>query len=234
MSWKEEAKKKAALESVTLVQSNDVVGLGTGSTTRYMVEELGRRVREEGLKITGVPTSIQTSRLAQKVGVPLTSLDEHPRLDIAIDGADQVDPLLNLIKGMGGALTREKIVDSAAERLVIIVDEGKLTEKLGEDQVVPVEVIPLGLTPVIARLEELGGVAVTRHTGDTDLYITDNGNYIVDVDFGVIADPARLEREIKLIPGVVENGLFIDMTEVVYVGSERGVKTIELPEGLAV
>jgi ribose 5-phosphate isomerase A len=234
MSWKEEAKKKAALESVTLVQSNDVVGLGTGSTTRYMVEELGRRVREEGLNITGVPTSIQTSRLAQKVGVPLTSLDEHPRLDIAIDGADQVDPLLNLIKGMGGALTREKIVDSAAERLVIIVDEGKLTEKLGGDQVVPVEVIPLGLTPVIAQLEEQGGVAVTRHTGGTDLYITDNGNYIVDVDFGVIADPARLEREIKLIPGVVENGLFIDMTEVVYVGSERGVKTIERPEGLAV
>lgn len=234
MSWKEEAKKKAALESVTLVQSNDVVGLGTGSTTRYMVEELGRRVREEGLNITGVPTSIQTSRLAQKVGVPLTSLDEHPRLDIAIDGADQVDPLLNLIKGMGGALTREKIVDSAAERLVIIVDEDKLTEKLGGDQVVPVEVIPLGLTPVIAQLEELGGVAVTRHTGGTDLYITDNGNYIVDVDFGVIADPARLEREIKLIPGVVENGLFIDMTEVVYVGSERGVKTIKRPEGLAV
>lgn len=233
MSWKEEAKKKAALKSATLVQSNDVVGLGTGSTTRYMVEELGRRVREEGLDITGVPTSIQTSRLAQKVGIPLTNLNEHPSLDLAIDGADQVDPLLNLIKGMGGALTREKIVDSAAERLVIIVDEGKLTEKLGEDQVVPVEVIPLGLTPVIARLEVLGGVAVTRRTG-SDFYITDNGNYIVDVDFGVITDPARLEREIKLIPGVVENGLFIDMTEVVYVGSERGVKTIERYPGLAV
>jgi ribose 5-phosphate isomerase A len=234
MSWKEEAKKKAALESVALVQGNDVVGLGTGSTTRYMVEELGRRVREEGLNITGVPTSIQTSRLAQKVGIPLTNLDEHPRLDIAIDGADQVDPLLNLIKGMGGALTREKIVDSAAGRLVIIVDESKLAEKLGEDQVVPVEVIPLGLTPVITQLEELGGTAVTRRTGGADYYITDNGNYIVDVDFGVITDPARLEREIKLIPGVVENGLFIDMTEVVYVGSEREVKAIERHEGLAV
>jgi ribose 5-phosphate isomerase A len=234
MSWKEEAKKKAALESVALVQGNDVVGLGTGSTTRYMVEELGRRIREEGLNITGVPTSIQTSRLAQKVGIPLTNLDVHPRLDIAIDGADQVDPLLNLIKGMGGALTREKIVDSAAERLVIIVDESKLAEKLGEDQVVPVEVIPLGLTPVITRLEKLGGTVVTRRTGGADYYITDNGNYIVDVDFGVIADPARLEREIKLIPGVVENGLFIDMTEVVYVGSEREVKTIKRHEGLAV
>lgn len=229
MSWKEEAKKKAALASAALVQTHDVVGLGTGSTTRYMVEELGRRVREEGLDITGVPTSIQTSRLAQKVGVPLTSLDEHPRLDIAIDGADQVDPQLNLIKGMGGALTREKIVDSTAERLVIIVDESKLTEKLGENQVVPVEVIPLGVTPVMARLRELGGAAVPRRTGDSDFYITDNGNYIVDVDFGVIPDPARLEREITLIPGVVENGLFIGITEVVYVGSERGVTTIEHP-----
>lgn len=232
MSWKEEAKKKAALKSVALVQGNDVVGLGTGSTTRYMVEELGRRVKEEGLHITGVPTSIQTSRLAKKVGIPLTNLDEHPRLDIAIDGADQVDPRLNLIKGMGGALTREKIVDSAAERLVIIVDESKLTEKLGENQVVPVEVIPLGLTPVITQLEELGGTSVTRRIGDADYFITDNGNYIVDVDFGVIDNPTRLEREIKLIPGVVENGLFIDMTEVVYVGSEREVKTIERHEGV--
>lgn len=228
MSSVNEAKRRAAVASAKLVRSGQVVGLGTGSTADYMVEELGRRIREERLKILGVPTSNRTAELAVKHGIPLTTLGEHPRLDIAIDGADQVDADLNLIKGMGGALTREKIVDGAAETLVIIVDESKMTPQLGVNQVVPVEVIPFAIVPVMSRLAKLGGKPSVRPSGDKRGYfMTDNDNNIVDVDFGAIGDAKKLEREIKMIPGVVENGLFVDMAKVVFVGGKGGVKKIE-------
>ncbi len=226
----DEAKRRAAVASTKLVKSGQIVGLGTGSTVNYMIEELGRRVREEELKIIGVPTSVQTAELATKYGIPLTTLDEHPKLDVAIDGADQVDPRLNLIKGMGGALTREKIVDSAAEKLAIIVDESKLTPKLGVNQAVPVEVIPFATLPVMGKLIKLGGRPSIRIFKDKATYfITDNGNNIVDVDFGAIDNVKGLEIKIKMISGVVECGLFVDMAKIVFVGcrSESNVRRIE-------
>lgn len=222
-----EAKKRAAVTSVQLVRSGQIVGLGSGSTANYMIEELGRKIREEQLSIIGVPTSNQTAELALKHGIPLTTLDEHPRLDIAIDGADQVDTELNLIKGMGGALTREKIVGGMADVFVIIVDESKITSKLGIHQVVPVEVIPFAKTPVMSQLSKLGGKPLIRSSkGKCGYFITENGNNIVDVEF-VINDVGKLEREIKMIPGVLECGLFVDMARIVFVGSKDGVKKIK-------
>lgn len=228
MNQADEAKKRAAVASTELVRSGQTIGLGSGSTANYMIEELGRRVREERLKIMGIPTSNKTAELAAECGIPLSTIDEHPKLDMAIDGADQVDPKLNLIKGMGGALTREKIVDTMAETLAIIVDESKITSQLGLNQVVPVEVIPFAIIPVMNRLAELGGKPSTRTSRGKDSYfITDNGNYILDVDFGAIHDAKKLEKEIKIISGVVESGLFVDMARIVFIGSRNGVKTIE-------
>jgi ribose 5-phosphate isomerase A len=228
LSWIEDAKKRAALDATKLVVNDQIVGLGTGSTTKYMVDELGRRVREENLRIRGVPTSIQTADQAKINGIPLTTLDECPRLDIAIDGADQVDPNLNLIKGLGGALTREKIVDTAAKDLIIIIDERKLSERLGWNQVIPVEVIPMSRVPVSEKIRELGGnPSIRQLKNGRGPFVTDNSNYIIDVDFGVIADPSQLEQDINMIPGVVENGLFIDVTEAVFVGYREGVKKIQ-------
>jgi len=227
LNWKEDEKKKAAVEASRLVKNGQIVGLGTGSTTFYMVEELGRRVREEALSIKGIPTSIATGNHATKLGIPLTTLAEHPELDIAIDGADQVDPKLNLIKGMGGALTREKIVDSAAKTFVIIVDEAKMSQKLGTGQVVPVEVVPFSVPVVTRRLTAIGGASklrVDKATGRA--FVTDNGNSILDVDFGPIDNPKTLEEKVKMIPGVLENGLFIGLAHSVYVGYRDRVECI--------
>jgi ribose 5-phosphate isomerase A len=228
LKWKEDAKKRVAIEAVKLIQDGQVVGLGTGSTAKYMIDELGRRVREEGLRIWGIPTSLWTSKRAKKNAIPLTTLDEHPQFAIAIDGADQVDPELNLIKGLGGALTREKIIDTAAEKLVIIIDESKLVEKLGVQQVVPIEVIPIACVPVIEKLRKLGGKPKIR-PGKVNgaFFITDNGNYIVDVNFGEISDGKILETKINMIPGVIENGLFIGVTHTVFVGYKNKVDRLE-------
>ena len=226
------AKKRVAIAAANLVKDGQVVGLGTGSTANYMVEELGRRIREEKLGIVGVPTSNATAELAQKHGISLTTLSEHPRLDIAIDGADQVDPKLDLIKGMGGALTREKIVDGASGQLIIIVDEGKVVSRLGACQVIPVEVVPFAIPIVESKLRDLGGRPSVRQSKDgRGKFITDNCNNILDVDFGEIDDARRLERAIKLISGVVESGLFVDMVRTVFVGGEDGIRTLEKNEG---
>ncbi|MEM2921899.1 MAG: ribose-5-phosphate isomerase RpiA [Candidatus Bathyarchaeia archaeon] len=219
VSLLEEEKRKAAIEASKLVKDGQVVGLGTGSTAMYMVEELGRRVREENLHILGIPTSNVTANLASRVGISLTTLSEHPELDIAIDGADQVDPGLNLIKGMGGALTREKIVDGAAKTFVVIVDESKLTQRLGLGQVVPVEVIPFAVPVVARRLVGLGGKPKLRmDKASNNPFLTDNGNNILDVDFGIIFNPKQLEQDVKMITGVVETGLFVGLAHLVYVG----------------
>ncbi len=229
MAWREDAKKHAALEAVGLVEDGQVVGLGTGSTTYYALEEIGRRIREEGLRVLGVSTSNPSTRLAEAFGIPLTSLNEHPHLDIAIDGADQVDSHLDLIKGMGGALTREKIVDGAATTLVIIVDETKVVDQLGVNQVVPVEVLPFAQTVAQRRLAAIAGTPVLRCSSSGSPVVTDNGNYIFDVDFGAIDDGETLETTVKRIPGVIEVGLFIDMTHIVYVGHRSTVEKIEKP-----
>jgi len=225
--WREEAKRKVALEAVKHVQDDFIVGLGSGSTAARVIQEIGEKIRHENLRILGVPTSHQAMMLAVRCGVPLTTLNEHPQLDVAIDGADQVDRELNLIKGMGGALTREKIVASAARQLVIVADETKLVEKLGTNQPVPVEVLPFALPTVVIKMKELGGKPVLREgEGKVGPVVTDNGNFVVDADFGPIRAPKELDLQLKSIPGVVETGLFVGMADVVYLGKPNGVEKL--------
>ena len=228
MGWKESARREAAKAAVGQVESGMVVGLGSGSTVEYAIKELGRRVREENLQVLGVPTSYQSLQLALEEKIPLTTLDEHPILDLAIDGADEVDPDLNLIKGLGGALTREKIVDTAAKLFIVIVDEDKLVERLGMSHPVPLEVLPFALAPVKLNLQKLGGKPILRMAEKkAGPVITDNGNFILDVDFGPIQNPKELDKELHQIPGVVETGLFLEVTDTVYVGGREGVRKLE-------
>lgn len=214
-------KEMAALSAAKLVKDGQIVGLGTGSTAYFAIRELGRRVKEEGLDILGVPTSSSTEKIAKRFGVPLTTLQEHDRLDIDIDGADQVDKELNLIKGRGGAHTREKVVALCSRRLVVIVDEGKMSEVL--DIPVPVEVLPFSWRPLAKQLEGLGAKPKLR-TSAGGPYVTDNKNLILDCDFGVINNPKSLEEEINSITGVIENGIFAGLACEVHVGTGEGVK----------
>ena len=228
MTWREEAKQRVALEAVKHVEDGFVVGLGSGSTAAYVIQEIGRLIRQDGLRVRGVPSSSQAMIVAVQSGVPLTTLDENPVLDLDIDGADQIDQKLNLIKGGGGALTREKIVASAAKQFVVVADETKLVEKLGTDCRVPVEVLPFALAPATADIRELGGKPLLRESkGKVGAVVTDSGNYIVDVDFGPIKNAEQLNRRLKLIPGVIETGLFIGMADLVYLGKQDGITRLE-------
>lgn len=213
------AKQLAGKDAAKLVRDGAVVGLGTGSTAAFAIEELGRRIRDEGLRIVGVPTSYQAAELARRYGIPIRSLDDVGEVAIAIDGADEVDPEKNLIKGRGGAHTREKVIASFADLFVTVVDDTKLVKGLGEKCPVPVEVIPMALVPVLDRLEALGGKPVLRAAVRKDgPVITDQGNFIVDVRFSSIEDPEGLESALNGIPGVVENGLFVKLADLVFVG----------------
>jgi len=228
MSWREDAKRRAALEAVKNVEDGFVIGIGSGSTVAYAISELGRRIREEKLRILGVPTSYKTFLLAVEHGIPITTLDEYPELDLDIDGADQIDEELNLIKGRGGALTREKIVAAASKTLIIVADETKLTSPLGKGQLLPIEVLPFALPLVTNRIKGMGGKPKLRERKDgSGPYMTDNGSFILDVDFGIIKDPLRLDENLKRIPGVIETGLFIGMTEKAYIGTATDVKIIK-------
>jgi len=225
MAGDAEAQKRAAAEAaVALVKPGMVLGLGTGSTARYAILKLGVLARE-GLDVRGVPTSIGTATLAKENGLALTSLEECPVLDLAIDGADEVDPALDLIKGMGGALFREKLVAAASKRVAIAVDGSKLVKRLGSRVPLPVEVHPFGWRVTKARLEALGATAELRvAAGETAR--TDNDNYLLDCRFKAIKDAARLEREVNDVPGVIENGLFVGLASVVFVGDVKGVRTL--------
>ena len=229
MSWREAAKKKAALEAVKHIEDDFVVGLGSGSTVAYAIREIGRRIKKGELRgILGVPTSYKTLLLAVECGISLTTLNEHSRLDIDIDGADQIDEDLNLIKGGGGALTREKIVAAASEVFIVVADETKLAQPLGEGQPLPVEVLPFALPLVKDRIIEIGGEPKLRERRDgSGPYVTDNGNFILDVNFGAITDPIKLEEKLKRIPGVIETGLFIDMAQRAYIGTRTEVKILK-------
>ena len=228
MGWREVAKKRAALEAVRHLKDGFTLGLGSGSTAAYAIREIRRKIRREDLRILGIPTSHQALLLAVDCGIPLTTLNEHPELDLTIDGADQIDKALNLIKGMGGALTREKIVASASKQLVIVADETKLVEKLGTNHPVPVETLPFALPTVMSKAREMGGRPVLREgKGKVGPVVTDNGNFIVDVDFGLINTPKELNSRLKLIPGVVETGLFIEMANIIYVGKPASVEKLE-------
>jgi ribose 5-phosphate isomerase A len=215
-------KKKAAAEkAVEFVQSDMVVGLGTGSTAYFAIEALGNRIKE-GLQIVGVATSSSTEQLAKKFGVPLVPLDEVKLIDLTIDGADEVDPRFNLIKGMGGALLREKVVAYASLEEIIIVDDSKLVDVLGARSPLPIEVAPFGHKLTKNALEGLGCQA--RLKGGEKPFRTDNGNLIYECKFERIEDPEFLEVEIHLIPGVVESGLFIGLATKVVIGQENGTQ----------
>jgi len=225
----EAAKRKAALAAVKHVKDGFVVGLGSGSTAAYAIEALGERIKREKLSLLAVPTSYQAFLLAVKCGIAVTTLDEHPVIDVTIDGADQIDAKLNLIKGMGAALAREKIVASASKMNIIIADESKKVAVLGEKgHPVPVEVLPFAITTVKRRIEAVGGKAVLREgKGKLGPVITDNGNAIIDASFGPIDNVAELEKKLKMIPGVVETGLFIGLADIAYVGTASAVEKIE-------
>lgn len=225
----EEEKRKAALEAVKHVKDGFIVGLGSGSTAAYAIEALGERLRREHLRVLGVPTSYQAFLLAVKQGIPITTLEEHPTLNVTIDGADQIDAELNLIKGMGAALAREKIVASASKQNVIIADESKKVKVLGENShPVPIEVLPFAVSTAKLRIEEIGGKTVLREgKGKVGPVITENGNIILDTNFGPISDPATLEKKLKMIPGVVESGLFVQLTDIAYLGTRSAVEMMK-------
>lgn len=223
----EAMKRAAAARAAGLVKDGMVLGLGSGSTVAHFLLELSRRIGQQSLSISGVATSKATEERARSLGIPLTTLDEQPELDLDIDGADEVDASLNLIKGGGGAHVREKIVAKASKSLIIIVDETKLSKRLGERSPVPVEVIPLAAKIVSAEISEMGGrPSVRREKGGQRAYVTDNGNFILDCDFGPIEDPALLEATLKSMTGVVDSGIFSGMTDQVIVGSQDGSRIL--------
>lgn len=209
-------KEAAARASVRFVNDGDVVGLGTGSTAAYVVRFLGERV-QAGLKIVGIPTSVRTKELAASLGIPLTTLDECQQIDVAIDGADEFDPKLQLTKGGGGALLREKIIASASRQFVVIADSSKQVAVLGAFPL-PVEVIPFAEALVAKTIAALGARVNLRQSPDGTPFITDEGHHILDCRFGRITDPPTLARKLSDTPGVVEHGLFINMATVVLMG----------------
>jgi len=221
-------KRMAANAAVELVEDGMVVGLGTGSTAALAVQALARR-HGQGLRFFGIPTSERTAALAAAAAIPLTSFAQHRQIDIAIDGADEVERgTLNLIKGLGGALLREKIVAAASHRLAIVVDGTKLVDRLGTHVPVPVEVVPFGLEATRASLEVLGARTRLRLSSPSgEPFVTDGGNRIIDCDFGPIADPARLNERIRRIIGVVESGLFIGRADPVFVADDVGVHRLD-------
>lgn len=224
----EKAKKNAAAEAVKQVKNGFVVGLGSGSTAAYVIRQIGRKIQREKIHVLGVPTSHQAFTLAAKNRIPVTTLEEHPILDLTIDGADQVDEHLNLIKGMGGALTREKIVAEASKYYLIVADENKKAKILGENsQPVPLEVLPFAVPLVMRKIKKLKGKPVLREgRGKVGPVVTDNGNVIVDAYFGPIRSPADLGSKLKALSGVVETGLFVGMADAVYFGKPSGVEKL--------
>ena len=221
-------KELAALRAVEYVVDGMVVGLGTGSTADFAIRALGERARSEGLEIRCVPTSLASARLGEQVGLDIRSLEDCPAVDLTIDGADEVDPRLDLVKGLGGALLREKIVAGASAREVIIVDATKRVERLGTRSPLPVEVVPFAWTLARQRLMELGPRVERRQDAQGQPFVTDNGNFILHCHFAAgIADPGGMERQINAIPGVVENGLFIGLVHAVVVGDDARCEVLE-------
>ncbi|WP_254766288.1 ribose-5-phosphate isomerase RpiA [Salinilacihabitans rarus] len=225
------AKRRAGRRAAADVEDGSVVGLGTGSTTAHAIEAVGEAVAD-GLDVRGIPTSFQSRRLALAVGIPLTDLDAVDRIDLAIDGADRVvdapgaDAHGALLKGGGAAHAREKLVDAAADRFVVVADPSKLVDALGAP--VPVEVLPAAHTVVADRVRDLGGDPELRAADRKDgPVVTDNGNLVLDCDFGSIDDPAALAADLSAIPGVLEHGLFVDLADATYVGTDDGVEVRE-------
>lgn len=219
-----EPKRAAGEAAAQLVEDGMTVGLGTGSTTAYAIHAIGRRIREENLSVRGVPTSFSSERLAREAGIPLVTLDEVDHLDIGIDGADEVDPELNLIKGGGAAHTREKVVAALCERFVVVADPSKEVERLGSTFDLPVEVVPMAVGPVTRRIVSLGGQASVREGVRKDgPVVTDQGLWVLDAHFeGDIDDPQAVADALSREPGVLEHGLFLGMATDLLIGQEDG------------
>ena len=222
---KERFKQMAAEKAVEEIQPGAIVGLGTGSTVYYVLLALGEKVRD-GLNITGIATSKQTETISAKQGIPLSTLAERPVIDLTIDGADEIDPSLNLIKGGGGALVREKIIAHASKRLVIVADESKLVSVLGTTFALPVEVLQFGWEATQTAINNICGKSTMRYSGEKP-FLSDNGNYILDCRFGMIRQPAQIELQLNNLPGVVENGLFVSRADKAIIGTTSGVEIRE-------
>ena len=222
-------KRAAAERAVEFIESDTVIGLGTGSTVRPLLGLLAGRLREGGLTgVVAVPTSADTEIRCRELGIPLATLEDHPELALVIDGADEIGPHLGLIKGGGGALFREKVVASAAQRFVVVADESKLVRRLGTRVPLPVEVVPFGWSGLLPFFASLGAEPVLRRSPDGAAFVTDNGNYLVDCRFPRgIADPGRLARALARRTGVVEDGLFLRMARIAVVAGERGVRLLK-------
>jgi ribose 5-phosphate isomerase A len=221
---RDKEKQAAARAAVQLVEAGNIVGLGSGSTATYAIRFLAERVRS-GLKIVGIPTSQKTKQLAEQLGIPLATLEQHPQIDIDIDGADEIDPQMNLIKGGGGAFLREKIIASVSRRFIVIADSAKQVKRLGKFPL-PVEVVPFAQSLIKFRIEALGAQVSLRSYAYGNPYVTDEGHHILDCIFGEIPDPPDLAEQLRCIPGVVEHGLFIGMAEMALVG--KGSEVVQL------
>lgn len=223
----EELKRQAAERAVEYIQSGMVVGLGTGSTAVFAVRRIGALLAAGQLqRVVGIPTAEVTAREAERLGIPLGTLDEHPTVDVTIDGADEIDPHLNLIKGLGGALLREKIVAAASRRFIVVADESKRVEQLGTRAPVPVEVVPFARRPVAGYLAFLGARVIERRQ-DGQPFITDEGNIILDCHFAGLPNPQEMAQLIRAQPGVVEHGMFLGMATEAIVAGKRGIIVLE-------
>jgi ribose 5-phosphate isomerase A len=218
----EKYKKQAAEKAVEYLEDGMAVGLGTGSTVKYALLKIGELIGANSLDIVGIPTSKQTENLANELKIPLTDLETHPDIDVTIDGADEVDPNFVLIKGMGGALLREKIVAKNTAKQIIIVDHSKMVKKLGTKSPLPVEVLPFGWSASYKFMQAKGCIVEPRKK-ESGLVSSDNGNYILDCKFEEVAEPGSLELEINNFPGIIENGLFVGLTDIVIVASPTSV-----------
>jgi ribose 5-phosphate isomerase A len=229
MNERDAMKRAAAMAAVAMVEDGMVVGLGTGSTAAFAIDGLIERVKQ-GLRIIGIPTSEASARRAREGGIALADFSHHPRIDITIDGADEIlRGSLDLVKGLGGALLREKIVAAISDRLVIIADEPKLVDRLGETAAVPVEIVTFGWESTSDRVAALGGQPVLRLAGDGTPFHTDGGNLILDCRFGAIGDPKALAADLAVTIGVVETGLFIGMASTALVATASGVHRFDRP-----
>lgn len=224
----DDEKIAAARASLRFVQDGDIVGLGSGSTASHAIRFLAGRVHD-GLKIRGIPTSAKTAALAESLGIPLTTLDEFQEINVDIDGADEIDPQLNLIKGGGGALLREKVIASASRKFVVVADSSKQVSVLGKFPL-PVEVIPFAEALIAKKISALGAAVKTRQLKDGSPFVTDEGHHILDCSFGEIPDPARLAKALQNIPGVAGHGLFVDMANVALIA--QGDRVVELKRDL--
>ena len=231
MASQDELKQQAAIHAVELVESGMVVGLGSGSTANFATQRIAERINSGGLKnIVGIPSSARTEKLAIKLGIPLVDFEKQQQIDVTIDGADEVDPDLNLIKGGGGALLREKVVAQASRQNIIIVDESKLSSHLGTKWALPVEVIAFARQPVAAFLQSIGASVTIRRAGDGRYFTTDQNNLILDADFGPLDNPAKLAQQLNERAGIVEHGLFLGLATDVIVAATNGIRHLKRNE----